>query len=306
MKEKVSVIICTYNRGGILNLCLNSFIEYAQDYKSSIEIILVDNNSNDNTKEVFDNFNKNQIFNAKYIVEKQIGLSYARNTGAEKSSYDWLFYLDDDAFLLENTFNELFITISTNKFRVFGGICNPFYLHKKPNWLDKDFGEIKTSLTKIDTLPDNEKIPGLIMVLLKDLVISSGGFKSELGMKGKDIGYGEETELIIRLKNAGEELGLNPLFKVNHLVGEHKFSLIWHIKAYYVLAKHKVYYNEPTNINFIRSVFLLPIRISKYLIKFLFIKDFCFRKFIWFSFSSFVYSIGHLMGYIRYKILNVR
>ena len=93
---KVSVVIPTYNRAHFLPETIQSvLVQTFQDF----EIIVVDDGSIDNTKEVVDNF---QDLRIKYIYQENQGGSAARNTGAKTSSGEYIVPLDSDDVLLNN------------------------------------------------------------------------------------------------------------------------------------------------------------------------------------------------------------
>lgn len=85
----VSVIIPTYNRVKFLPACINSVL------KQSIpvdEIILVDNNSSDGTVNyIRDNFKMVRV-----LIERNKGVSFARNLGILNSKNNWVAFLDSD------------------------------------------------------------------------------------------------------------------------------------------------------------------------------------------------------------------
>lgn len=88
----LSVIIPCYNHGEYLQEALDSV--YAQDY-SNVEIIVVDDGSTDNTREVAEANSK-----VKYIYQTNQGPSSARNNGVKNSAGDLLVFLDSDDWLL--------------------------------------------------------------------------------------------------------------------------------------------------------------------------------------------------------------
>lgn len=90
-KLTISVVIPTFNRAMILKEALESLV--AQTRKPD-EVVVVDNNSSDNTKEVVENFNHG--FNVIYVLEPRQGTSTARNTGIKKASGDIVVFIDDD------------------------------------------------------------------------------------------------------------------------------------------------------------------------------------------------------------------
>jgi glycosyltransferase involved in cell wall biosynthesis len=85
----VSIIIPTYNRAGFIARAIDSAL--AQTY-TDYEIIVVDDGSTDNTKEVLKPY-ENKI---QYIYEENSGSSAARNTGIRAAKGKWLAFLDSD------------------------------------------------------------------------------------------------------------------------------------------------------------------------------------------------------------------
>jgi len=94
---KISVIIPTYNRASLLKDVVESLCE--QDYShSDFEILIVDNNSMDNTKSVVHDLVLSHCDVAiRYIQETRQGDYYARNTGAKVARGKYLLFTDDDA-----------------------------------------------------------------------------------------------------------------------------------------------------------------------------------------------------------------
>lgn len=96
----VSVIIATYNRAPVLANTLRSLA--AQSVSGIVyEIIVVDNNSTDGTKETVEEAaaaNPHIV----YLLERQQGVSYARNAGIQRARADLLLFTDDDIELAED------------------------------------------------------------------------------------------------------------------------------------------------------------------------------------------------------------
>lgn len=241
----VSIIICTYNRSAILELCLQRLADYGLPFSEKLEIVVVDNNSTDETKIIVEQFYKNYpelAFN--YIFEKEQGLSVARNAGANKAKYEWLFYLDDDALVQEDTLIQCFSTIQEYCFDFFGGMYYAYYIKDKPKWIPLDLLDKKNSLLKISKIEENE-ISGCIMVVKKEALIIANGFKPHLGMTGITVAYGEETLLFEELKKLGFIIGFNPLFKIHHIVADHKQKLSWHLISHFKKGKsHELIFHD--------------------------------------------------------------
>jgi glycosyltransferase involved in cell wall biosynthesis len=101
----ISIIITTKNEEANIKNCLDSILN--QNYpKNNIEIIVVDNNSTDKTKNIVEEFKRGftqlntKLFN--YGPER----SAQRNFGVEKSSGDYFLYLDADMTLSENVIRD--------------------------------------------------------------------------------------------------------------------------------------------------------------------------------------------------------
>ena len=85
----VSVIIPTYNRAKYITSAIDSVL--SQTY-NNIEIIVVDDGSNDSTREVLYRYG-NKI---RYVYQENLGVSAARNRGIELSKGEWIAFLDSD------------------------------------------------------------------------------------------------------------------------------------------------------------------------------------------------------------------
>ncbi len=94
--ELVSIIIPVYNRAGIVGRTLESVA--AQSYRP-LELILVDNNSTDNTLEVLNDFksrHESPDFPIIVMQEKRQGAAAARNRGGMAATGKWLIFFDSD------------------------------------------------------------------------------------------------------------------------------------------------------------------------------------------------------------------
>ena len=89
----LSVIICTYNRAGFLNLVLDSLSRQTVS-KNEYEIVIIDDGSSDNTVKVVELFKP--LLPITYFYQKNSGLAAAKNHGIYASRGELLLFLDDD------------------------------------------------------------------------------------------------------------------------------------------------------------------------------------------------------------------
>lgn len=99
---KLSIIIPVYNAEKYIKECLDSILIPIEN-KNNIEIILINDGSNDYTKQIIQNYESNKIklFNNKYNK----GVSYSRNYGIEKASGDFIMFVDADDVLNKNWYH---------------------------------------------------------------------------------------------------------------------------------------------------------------------------------------------------------
>src|SRR5690606_5027026 len=103
------------------------------------EIIIVNNNSTDNTESVCKSFMTNQSgLDVKYVVETNRGLSFARNRGIAESKYDIITYIDDDAYAKPDFLELIFEHFKTYPDTAgLGGKVIPRYEIEEPKWMNK-------------------------------------------------------------------------------------------------------------------------------------------------------------------------
>lgn len=229
-KPVISIIICTYNRASLLKNCLDSLINQNIE-KKQYEIIVVNNNSNDNTEEIVKDFLDNYQ-NIRIVLETNQGLSHSRNRGYREAQAEYVAYMDDDAKASPNWVEIAIQIINKQQPDLFGGPIYPFYLLPKPEWF-KDEYEIRVHAAKTGWM-ESGHISGSNIVFKKSLLAKFGGFNPEFGMKGNSIGFHEETQLINEAYRNKNRVYYSLDLIVNHLVPDIKYSL-----AYFIYSRYK-------------------------------------------------------------------
>lgn len=191
----ISVIICTYNRAKLLDKCLHSLRQQTLDQKY-FEIIIIDNNSEDNTQAIIKKYQN--VLPITCFLEKNQGLSYARNRGIKEANTEYLAFLDDDAKPDPSWLQQAIKIIRDKGPQIFGGPIYPFYLHNKPRWfLDKyETRKVTEQSRYVNELTNF--FSGSNFFITKLLCQKVKGFDEKLGMKGKKISVGEDTNFQIK------------------------------------------------------------------------------------------------------------
>src|SRR5204863_2687154 len=80
-----TVIVCTYNRAGNLPSCLGALTRQEGVEAIDWEVLVVDNNSSDDTPKTVERLSRELPIKVRYVRETQQGLNYARNCGVTSS-----------------------------------------------------------------------------------------------------------------------------------------------------------------------------------------------------------------------------
>ena len=267
MNSEVTVIICTYNRGHLLHETIPTIFQ--QNISNDrYQVLIINNNSTDDTSKILDGFAKHYS-NLSIVNEVKQGLGYARNTGMNATTTDWIIYLDDDAKVPNNFVEKAIYNIKNSNFSCFGGIYLPWYKYGKPIWFRDEYASNNGKLSEFAVLKE-DFISGGIMAINTAVLNKFEGFPTNLGMSGNHISYGEETLLQIRMRNSGIEIGYDPNWLIYHLVNRYKLSPWWYIKSGFASGRDAwLIYDESVSIKNIlkylfRSMKLFFIHLTKY------------------------------------------
>ena len=217
----ISIIVCTYNRDKYIYECLSRLAKNREP--DTWEIVLVNNNSTDNTDAEFERFMRDyKPTNYRYFEETKQGLSFARNRGIAEAKGEWLVFLDDDAMVEEDYIANLQNHLSQHpEAGAFGGKIEPFFEEGEPEWYCKwamgfvsaiDRGE------KVHVFPDTKFPIGANMGIRRDVIEHVGLFNTDLGRTGTNLLAGEEKDLFDRIRGAGYEILYFPNIGVKHCI----------------------------------------------------------------------------------------
>lgn len=226
MTPRISVVVCTHNRAELLAGALSALQAQELDV-SAYEVLVIDNNSTDSTREVATGFPS-----VRYVFEPRVGLSHARNRGFAEARGEYVAYTDDDCEPPPRWLRLAMDVIARHAPAVFGGPYRAFYKSPKPSWFkdeywSRDHGDVPRALEAGETLPGNN------MFFRRSILEQSGGFDPRLGMAGNRSAYAEETALQNRLRSLRPETTIyyDPRLWVHHLVRPEQMTLRWYLTA---------------------------------------------------------------------------
>ena len=226
---QLSIVICSYNRADYISDALDSLYTQTAGL-NAFEAIIVDNNSTDNTAEVFKQWRTSHTNGSfTYTTETNQGASFARNTGAAVAKEQWLCFMDDDAVATPNYVENILKHIETKPDAVgFGGRIIPKYIPAEPKWMSY---YVSSLVGNFDYAPtacafENGKYPlESNMIVRKDVYDAIGGFNTALpGVVGTLRIGGEGKELFYKILALGHTIYYDPVICVHHVVEVKKLT----------------------------------------------------------------------------------
>jgi glycosyltransferase involved in cell wall biosynthesis len=137
MDKGISVIICCYNSASRLPVTLKHLSQQNVDLVIPWEVIVVDNNSSDNTANIALSYWNASKTNTplRVIEEKMPGLSFARKAGVQSAKYKLSIFCDDDNWLTHNYLQVAYTIMEKEpKIGILGGQCLARTENDSPAW----------------------------------------------------------------------------------------------------------------------------------------------------------------------------
>ena len=218
----ISIIVCTWNRCGILNRCLAA-LDAQSAPPGAFEVIVVDNNSTDATRKVVTEFARNCAADVRYVLETQQGLSAARNCGASEARSEILAFIDDDSIARPEFVGSMIAAFRESSADLVAGMVVSCVSPDAESDLPERF-LAEVSFSGVDLGPcrremrPGEFAVGADMAVRKDLFTKIGGFSHEVGSVGSRKIAGDDTEFFMRASRASAVNVWEPDAVVDHCV----------------------------------------------------------------------------------------
>jgi glycosyltransferase involved in cell wall biosynthesis len=227
---QISAIICTHNRASYLGAAIDSLL--AQNFAGDFEVIVVDNASTDDTRDIV--AARSAHPHLRYVYEPVTGLSVARNTGATFAQASILAYLDDDAVASPQWLAVLHQAYQTHeKLAIAGGRVTLLWANgtQAPRWLSTglsgnlgayDLGSEPQLIDRPGLTPR-----GLNYSIRRSFLEQIGGFDVNLGRVGKNLLSNEELHMTELALDRGWQVMYLPDAHVAHHVAPERLNRAW-------------------------------------------------------------------------------
>jgi len=227
MQPDCSVVVCTYNRAASLADTLRAL--KAQQVPDSIdwEVVVVDNNSRDDTRAVVEAAAKD-FPRLRYLFQPLQGLSHARNLGIEAARGALLLFTDDDVLPEPDWLACVVAGLRRHDADACGGYIAPIFEVPPPRWLTERFyGFLAVRTERTDDYPieSASQAPfGANMAVKRAVFDRVGLFDVTRGRSGKVLASGEDGELFERILAAGLRAWFIGDARVHHKVEAFRLS----------------------------------------------------------------------------------
>ena len=244
MTMRISVVLCTYNRCHSLQQALASVAASVVPQSVEWEILVVDNNSSDHTRETVEAFCSRYPGHFRYLFEAQQGKSYALNAGIREARGDVLVFMDDDIRVDPHWLRNLTANLHNSEWAGAGGRILTEWTCSPPRWLSPDSRHAAGPLVAFNPKSEagelNEPPIGTNMAFRREMFEKYGGFRADLGpCPGSEI-RGEDTEFGVRLLLAGERLRYEPSALVYHPVQQDRLKKEYFLAWWFDKARSEI------------------------------------------------------------------
>ncbi len=233
----LDIVICTYNRADVLQKNLERLLPLVEK-EPGVTVLVVDNNSPDNTADVVRTVQERFPRLLRYVHEPDQGVANARTRGFREATAEWVGYLDDDTHPHENWISRALEVIRSGDFDAFGGGYLPWHYYPgKPDWFPEGTSSLNMEGKRYGPMPVDESPWGGNLFCRRDLMERTGGFDPAAGMRGDKPGYGEENLFCDALRALGVRIGQVPDLLVDHCVMPVKYTMRWHFASNFAKGK---------------------------------------------------------------------
>lgn len=241
---EITVVLCTYNRCKSLPQALESVLASKLPESMPWEVLVVDNNSTDQTQQVVEEFRVRDPARVRYLFEPLQGLSRARNAGIREARGEIIAFMDDDVTVSPEWLGTLTSSLHNGGWAGAGGRILPQWTTQPPRWLPLQDRYALAPIAMFDPKVEAGLLPeppcGACMAFRREMFAKYGDFRTDLGRSGSGMLSNEDTEFGNRLLNGGERLRFEPSAVVYHSVPANRIEKRYFLRWWFNKARSEV------------------------------------------------------------------
>jgi glycosyltransferase involved in cell wall biosynthesis len=229
--DDLTVLICTWNRTALLEETLSSIARLDVPTELRWEVVVVDNNSTDGTRQVVERQARQFPTTLRYLFEPRQGKSWAMNTGLNESRFPLLVFADDDIRVSRGWLASAWTAFREHpEIAYVGGPVGPIWEEACPRWFAQTGKTLWGTLAILDygaepfVFEERCKVPlGANFAIRRTMIEQVGGFDPTLGRNADNVILGQELpEFFARSRDAGFRGRYLPEMSVDHHVPAHR------------------------------------------------------------------------------------
>lgn len=234
---KLDVVVPTYNRSGLLRAAITSLLRAPVPADLEVRILVIDNNSKDDTVEVVQQLQKDAAPPVLYFRETKQGLSHSRNRGIAEATGDLVGFIDDDEEIEENWYRVIAREFTDPEIQFIGGPYLGNWVSPEPDWLPPGYH------AAIGVIPPKPRgyfgkelganLMGGNAVIRRSVFDKVGTYSPKLGRSGKGLLSEEDAEFYRRLDLAQIRGLYVPDLAIYHYIAPERLTRKYHRRWVY-------------------------------------------------------------------------
>jgi glucosyl-dolichyl phosphate glucuronosyltransferase len=230
---RIDVIVATYNRCRLLGFALQSLLEAHIPPDLDVSIVVADNNSTDQTRDVVQSYEAKFEGRLKYVFDPRQGKSYVLNTAIAGTSGELIGMIDDDEQVDRHWFEAVRDWFQRPEIDFIGGPYKPNWESEPPRWLPKNFPGVIGIIDDVHEVRTfGQDYTGILMggnaVIRRRIFEQVGTYSSLLGRTDKNLLSCEDEDMHERILAAGAHGKYVPELIIYHHIPASRLA-----KSYY-------------------------------------------------------------------------
>ncbi len=239
-KLRITVAVITFNRSRFLRETLAAIVR--QDYPGDQwELLVIDNNSKDDTREVVSSF-VGATPAPRYVLEMRQGLDHGRNRAIDEGKGDVVVLVDDDIIVDPTWLSQMVAPFSSERSHsigVVGGEVVPVFPDGIPIWLEGAHRPLGFR-TDPGPLPPEQAPMGANFAFPRWVFARFGRFDTQLDRQGAMLFGGGDSEMIRRIRAVGLEAWFVPGARALHQIPASRLTLGYAMRHAFDSARSRV------------------------------------------------------------------
>ncbi|MGF1504157.1 MAG: glycosyltransferase [Anaerolineae bacterium] len=250
---ELDIMVCAFNEEENLPRLLKSLQEQTV-LPDRFRVVLVDNNSTDDTVAVAQSFKDS--LHIDIFTEPRSGKNYACNTGLAQCTTPYIACTDADVKVETDWVEKILAIAEQDRPHAFCGPYRPYHIQEPPEWYRPTYNSKDLGAEPRD-LRENEFVSGPNMVWRRDVLEQIDGFRVDVGLVKRGLARGDETNVQVRAQREipGFVCRWYPELVVYHLTRPETYSLWYWTRRMLAMGytQHQVNEKRPEDVSSLRA-----------------------------------------------------